>query len=165
MTGRKALTCMIALAAFALPAHVAAQESTPPAQDEITQIQARLQQIQQRALQDPELQAAQAQVGDEVVATMGRVDPTFTARSERAQAMQADIAAAQEAGDNERLHALAAEAEELQAAFGRARAQAMEDPELQSTIQAYQAQVVARMVELEPETETLLARLAELNGQ
>jgi hypothetical protein len=41
----------------------------------------------------------------------------------------------------------------------------MEDPELQASLQAYQARVVAKMVEIEPETEQLLARLGELNGQ
>jgi hypothetical protein len=164
MTGRTPLiACILALAALALPAHVAAQDAAPaPAANEAAQIQARLQQIQARAVQDPELQAAQAALGEEVVATMARLDPAFTARSERARAMQADIAAAQEAQDNERLHALAAEAEEIQAAFNAARARAMEDEQLQASIKAYQDRVVAKMIELDAETEALLARLNEL---
>jgi hypothetical protein len=169
MTGRTTFAWILAAAALSLPAHVAAQDESPAAEQaapqDAAQIQARLQQIQQRALQDPELQAAQEEIGQAVVATMARVDPAFTTRSERAQAMTADIAAAQEAGDNARLHELNAEAQELQAAFAAARAQAMQDPELQASLQAYQARVVAKMVEIEPETEQLLARLSELNGQ
>lgn len=160
---------LAAAAALALPAQVAAQESTPAAeqapQQDAAAIQARLQQIQQRALQDPELQRAQERIGAEVVATMTRVEPTFTARSARAEAMPADIAAAREAGDNARLHELNAEAQELQTFFAATRAQAMQDPQLRESLQAYQARIVAKMVELEPETEQLLARLAELNGQ
>jgi hypothetical protein len=172
MTGRNAIACMFALSALALPAHLAAQETAPAPEaaapapaDEAAAIQARLQQIQQRALQDAELQAAQQQVGREVVETMARVDPTFTAKSERAQAMTADIAAAQEAGDNDRLHELNAEAQALQQAFADARTLAMQDAELQASIAAYQARVVEKMVEIEPETEQLLARLAELDQQ
>jgi phenylalanyl-tRNA synthetase alpha subunit len=170
MTGRNAIKCLAALAALALPAHVAAQETTPapaaqPAADEAAQIQQRLQAIQQRALQDAALQQRQAAIGEEVVATMGRLDPTFSARAERAQAMQADIAAAQQAEDNARLHELNAEAQELQQAFATARAQAMQDEQVQASLQAFQGEVVAKMIEIEPETETLLARLAELNEQ
>jgi hypothetical protein len=167
MTVRNALTGLAALVVFALPAHLHAQESAAPAtaqeaQDETAQIQARLQQIQQRALQEPELQQAQQELGQELVTTMGRVSPDFAAHSARAEAMTAEIAAAQEAGDNERLHELAAESERLQAAFGEARAQAMQDEGFQTRMQEFQQRIVARMTEIEPETETLLARLNEL---
>lgn len=166
MTGRKTLIRLCALAALALPAHLAAQDA-PPAVAEMTveQVQARLQAIQQRALQEPEMQAKQAAVGEEVVATMHRVEPTFTENAARAEAMQADIAAAQEASDNERLHALNAEAQQLQQAFAAARALAMQDGALQATIQAFQGEVVAKMREMDPDTDALLARLNELNGQ
>jgi hypothetical protein len=170
MTGRNALTSLLALAALALPAQISAQEQSAPAvsqeaADETAQIQTRLQQIQQRVLQQPALQAAQQELGDELVATMARVDPTFTPNSERAQAMQADIAAAQEAGDNERLRALAAESEVLEQAFAAARARAMQDEAFQERMQAFRQQVVAAMIEQDAETGTLLARLDELRSQ
>lgn len=166
MTGRKMLASLAALVALSLPAGVAAQESAPAAPEaEAAAIQQQLQSIQQRALQDPALQARQAEIGQEVVATMGRVDSTFNARAARAEAMAADIQAAQEAGDNARLNELNAEAQEIQQAFASARALAMQDPALQASIQAFQAEVVAKMTEIEPETTVLLARLNELNGQ
>jgi predicted naringenin-chalcone synthase len=170
MTGRNALTSLLALAALALPAHLSAQEQAAPAAgqeaaDETAQIQSRLQQIQQRALQQPALQEAQQALGEELVATMARVEPTFTPNSERAEAMQADIAAAQEAGDNERLRALAAESEVLERAFAAARERAMQDEAFQERMQTFRQQVVAAMIELDSETETLLARLNELRSQ
>lgn len=166
MIGRKILASLCALAALSLPAHLSAQETAPQAaEQEVEAIQQQLQAIQQRALQDPALQARQAEIGQEVVATMSRVDPAFDPAAARAQTMQADIAAAQEAGDNARLHELAAESEQLQATFAAARARAMEDPELQASIQAFQAEVVEKMTEMDPETTRLLARLNELNEQ
>lgn len=160
----------LALALMALPAGLAAQEAPAapeqqaPAPTEAQQIQARLQEIQARALQDPALQAAQDSVGTEITATMERVDPTFKAQAERATALRAEVAAAQQAGDNAKLNQLAAEAEQLQQGFASARQRAMQDPQLAERIQAFQQRIVARMVEVEPETQTLLARLQELNG-
>lgn len=166
MTGRKMLASLCALAALSLPAHLSAQETaSQTVEQEIAAIQQQLQAIQQRALQDPALQARQAEIGQEVVATMRRVDPAFAAAAARAEAMQADIAAAQEAGDNARLHELAAESEQLQQTFAAARARAMQDPELQASMQAFRAEVVEKMTEMDPETTTLLARLNELNEQ
>lgn len=160
----------IALALMALPAALAAQEAPAapeqqvPARTEAQQIQARLQEIQARALQDPALQAAQDSIGTEMTATMERVDPTFKAQAGRAEALKAEVAAAQQAGDNAKLNQLAAEAEQLQQGFATARQRAMQDPQMAERIQAFQQRIVARMVEVEPETQALLARLQELNG-
>ncbi|HEV2145907.1 MAG TPA: hypothetical protein VGR37_00670 [Longimicrobiaceae bacterium] len=160
---------LLALAMLAAPAALAAQEAPAeatqqPAQTEAQQIQARLQQIQARALQDPALQAAQDSIGDQLTATMERVDPTFRAQAERAEALKAEVQAAQQAGDNAKLNQLAAEAEQLQQGFASARQRAMQDPQMVERIQAFQQRIVARMAELDPETHTLLARLQELKN-
>lgn len=160
----------IALALVALPAGLAAQEAPAaaeqqaPAQTEQQQIQARLQAIQARALQEPALQAAQDSIGSLLTATMERVDPTFKAQAARAEALKAEVAAAQQAGDNAKLNQLAAEAEQLQQGFAASRQRALQDPQMAAAIQAFQQRIVARMVELDPETQALLARLQELKG-
>jgi hypothetical protein len=158
----------VALAALAAPAVLAAQETpaqTAAPEAEIAQIQQRLMAIQQRAMQDPELQAAQAEVGQVLVAAMARVDPTAAAKTERASTLQQDVAAAREAGDNARLHELAAEAEQLQADFAGLRERAMQDAEMQAALTAFQDKVVGKMAEIDGETNVLLARLNELNGE
>lgn len=161
---------LLALALVALPAALAAQEAPAaqqeqaPAQTEAEQIQSRLQQIQTRALQDPALVAAQDSLGSEITATMERVDPTFRAQAQRAEALKAEVEAARAAKDNAKLNQLATEATQLQQGFAAARERAMQDPQLSARVQAFQQRIVAKMVELDPETQNLLTRLQSLRG-
>ncbi len=163
-------TSLFALALAAAPAALSAQ-GTPaapqpqaPAQAEMQQIQARLQQIQARALQDAALKAAQDSIGTEMTATMERLDPTFRAQAARAEALKAEVTAAQAAKDNAKLNQLAAEATQLQQGFASARQRAMQDAAMAARIKSFQERIVAKMAELEPETQTLLTRLQELRA-
>jgi hypothetical protein len=165
-------TSLFALALAAAPAALAAQQTPAappaqpqaPAQTEMQQIQARLQQIQARALQDAGLKAAQDSIGTEMTATMERVDPTYRAQAARAEALKAEVTAAQAAKDNAKLNQLAAEATQLQQGFASARQRAMQDAAMAARIKSFQERIVAKMAELEPETQTLLARLQELRA-
>jgi chromosome segregation ATPase len=165
-------TSLFALALAAAPAALAAQQTPAappaapqaPAQAEMQQIQARLQQIQARALQDAALKAAQDSIGTEMTATMERLDPTFKAQAARAEALKAEVTAAQAAKDNAKLNQLAAEATQLQQGFASARQRAMQDAAMAARIKSFQERIVAKMAELEPETQTLLARLQELRA-
>ncbi len=142
----------------------AAPQQQAPAQTEMQQIQSRLQEIQARALQDPTLKAAQDSIGTEMTATMERLDPTFKAQAARAEALKAEVAAAQTAKDNAKLNQLAAEATQLQQGFATARQRAIQDPAMAARIKSFQERIVAKMTEVEPQTQTLLARLQELRG-
>jgi chromosome segregation ATPase len=169
---------LIAMALVAAPAALAAQgtpaapqqapaapqQQAPAQQTEMQQIQARLQEIQARALQDPTLKAAQDSIGTEMTATMERLDPTFKAQAARAEALKAEVAAAQTARDNAKLNQLAAEATQLQQGFATARQRAIQDPAMAARIKSFQERIVAKMNEVEPQTQTLLARLQELRG-
>lgn len=165
-------TSLFALALAAAPAALSAQQTPAappaqpqaPAQAEMQQIQARLQQIQARALQDPALKAAQDSIGTEMTATMERVDPTYRAQAARAEALKAEATAAQAARDNAKINQLAAEAAQLQQGFASARQRAMQDAAMAARIKSFQERIVAKMTELEPETQTLLARLQELRA-
>jgi len=157
---------LLAMALLAAPVGLAAQEAPaePQQQTEAQQIQSRLQEIQARALQDPALVAAQDSIGTELVATMERVDPSYKAQAERAETLKSEVAAAQEAKDNAKLNQLAAEATQLQQGLAAARERAMQDPQMAARIKAFQERIVAKMVEVDPETQTLLGRLQEMNG-
>ena len=159
-----ALVLTIAPAALAAQQTPAAPQPQAPAQTEMQQIQARLQQIQARALQDPALKAGQDSIGTEMTATMERLDPTFKAQAARAEALKAEVTAAQAAKDNAKLNQLAAEATQLQQGFASARQRAMQDAAMAARIKSFQERIVAKMAELEPETQTLLARLQELRA-
>jgi chromosome segregation ATPase len=161
---------LFALALAAAPAALAAQgapaapQQQTPAQAEMQQIQAQLQQIQQRVLQEPAIKAAQDSVGTEMTATMERLDPTYRAQVARAEALKAEVAAAQTAKDNAKLNQLAAEATQLQQGFASARQRAVQDPAMAARIKGFQERIVARMTEVDPQTQTLLARLQELRA-
>jgi hypothetical protein len=169
-------TTRIALAAFAalaLPVAASAQQAQPaapapapapaaPAQDETARIQQRLQEIQQRAMADPALQAEAQAFSRDVLAAMGRIDPTVPQKTARASALRQEVAAAQQAGDNARLNQLAQEAQQLQAFFSSMRERAMADSQVVVKQQAFKERVIEVMKRVDPQTETLLARLQEL---
>jgi hypothetical protein len=169
---KKTRTVLLALAALALPAAAAAQTQPAPApapaqpaasaQDEITQIQQRLGQLQQRAMQDPAVQAAQATFTAEVMSAMERLDPAAKEKAARAEAIKAEVAAARQANDNTKLNELAAEAQALQAYFAELRPRAVALPEIQEKRKVFTEALFAKMTELDAEAPRLVARLEEL---
>jgi hypothetical protein len=151
------------------PAALTAQttDSTPaPATDkqaEIQQITARLGQIQQQAMQDPEIKAANDQLTQLMESKMA-LDPASKQTLEQAKQYQADVAAAQAAGDNEKLTQLAEMGKLIQQGMQVAQTKVLSDPEVQKQMDAFKQQVYKKMVEIDPEAEKLVARLTELNG-
>lgn len=145
------------------PAAPAAPEAAAPAAapTEAEQIQARLGRLQQQALQDPAIQAAYADIN----ATMETVDPEFKALAERAETLKADVAAAQAAQDNARLHELADEAKTLQQNIVTSRARVMANPEVQKKMEEFKVKLFGKMQELDPEAQNLVNRLTELSKQ
>jgi hypothetical protein len=157
----RAIVSTIALALLVLPAVAVAQG---PSEQEAVQIQLRLMQTQQQAMQDPGVQTAYEELTEHLLTAMERVDPSVGDKAARAETLQAEAIAAQQADDDQRLQQLAAEAEQLQTEFAVLQQQAMQDPELQASMVNFQDRVVAKMTEIDPETPQLLARLEELHG-
>jgi chromosome segregation ATPase len=166
---------LLAAAALALPAAAAAQETQPAApqpqapaaaapQDEITQIQQRLAALQQQAMQDSAVKAAEATFGAELMAAMERLDPTAKEKAARGEALNQEVEAARAASDNAKLNALATEAQGLQAFFTALRTRALALPEIQEKRQAYLAVVFARMNQIDPQAQALVTRLNELRA-
>jgi hypothetical protein len=165
-------TTRIALAAFAalaIPAAATAQTQPAPAApapaapaDEAAQLRARIGQLQQQALQDPALKAAQDSFTAVVSAEMARLDPAAPAKLARAAALQADVAAARAANDNVKLNALATEATELQNYFNALRPRTNAVPAVVAAHQAYLARVLAKMKEIDPNAQSYVDRLTQL---
>lgn len=166
-----------ALAALTLPTAVLAQQRETPAPAaqnqqevqawfmELQQISAKLGEIQVRALQDAELQAAQNALGTEVKAAMDRIDPGLAASVERVGTLEQEAAQAQQAGDQAKLEQLAREAQQIQTRFLTAQNTALEQPELAAKVQAFQTRLEQRMIQVDPEARTLIQRLRELEGK
>ena len=174
---KKTRIALIAFAALALPAGAAAQQTQPaapaqaaapaapaPAQNEIQQIQQRLGELQQQALQDPAVKAQEQVLRRESVAALARLDPEAATKTARAEALRAEISAAQAAGDNAKLQTLAAEANALQAYFNALRPRMREDEQYKVKQAEFTAAVVAKMTEIDAQTPTLIARLQELRS-
>lgn len=157
-------------AALALPATSAAQQAQPtpapaaPAQDEIARIQQRLAQLQQRARQDPAVKAEEEAFDAYMRAAMERLDPTAKEKSDRAESLKAEVEAARAASDNAKLSALAAEAQGLQEFFGGLRQRVLTQADVQEKRKAYIQALFARMSELDPQAQALVARLEELRS-
>ncbi len=168
---------LLAFAALALPAAVSAQTTPAPAQPapaqqpaanaqaEIQQIQQRLGQLQQQALQsDSAAKAAEAAFGADLMAAMQQLDPTTQAKVARGEALNAEVEAARAANDNAKLTALATEAQGLQTFFNGLRQRAMATPEMQEKRRAFLAVLLARMNQIDPQAQALVARLETLRS-
>jgi hypothetical protein len=158
----------LVLVVAAVPASLAAQTTAaaPTATDkqaEIQQITTRLGQIQAQARQDPAIQAANDSL-QQLIQTKMEADPASKATLDQAKQYQADVAAAQAAGDNEKLTQLAETGKLLQQGMQVAQQKAMADPDVQKQLESYKARLYKKMVEIDPTAEKLVARLTELNG-
>jgi chromosome segregation ATPase len=162
-----------ALVAVLAPAAASAQQGDPTqlppeAQEliaELQQLQAQIQPIQQQALQDPEIQAAQEKLGEDVQAAMAEEDPAVPEHIERLETVIASAQAAQAEEDEARMAELVAEAQQIEQRLQAAQTKALELPEIAPRVEAFQKQLQAKMVEVEPESESLLERFEELNDR
>ncbi|MBB4637273.1 hypothetical protein [Longimicrobium terrae] len=166
------MTRLLVAAALALPSALAAQTTpaAPPAQAapapqvEIAQIQARLEHLQQTALQDSTILAAGEALNRDLLAAAATVDSTATRRLARAETLGTEMQAAQQAGDTVRLAALTSEAEAMAVYFDQLTPRVMALPEVRTKQQAYVNQLIATMTRLDPQVPALLARLETLRG-
>lgn len=179
MTSKLLRLTPLALALLAIPALSAAQQPAPaPAAEletdsaatamlqgwlaEIQAINGRLQELQQQALQDSALGAEQEALGESIRTAMTEADPTLEASMARVEQLQAEAAAAQQAGDNARLNQLGAEVQQIEMKFVQAQQQALATPALGAQLEAFQTRLEAKMSELDPEAPQLIARFQEL---
>lgn len=129
---------------------------------EIQQIQGRLEPIQQEALQDEELATRLEALQTRFESAMREENSDVVDRMER---LQADMAAAQAAGDQERMQSLMMEAQGLQAEMQAVQAAVLERPEIREPVEEFEQAHRARMIEIDPEAKALLDRLDELMAE
>lgn len=167
---------LLSLLLVGIPAAVAAQQQgtfdpaqvPPEAQalfTELQQVQAKLQPIHQEALRHPELQAAQAELTAKIGAAMTQADPSTPERMARLQALIEQGQAAEAAEDEAALKEIAAEAREIQQRLQAAQMAAIQRPEIAPGIEAFQAKLMERMLEVDPEAAALIGRAQELDAR
>lgn len=168
-------------AALALPATLAAQArpmaarpATPSANasaeartwlNELQRISARLQAAHNRAMEDAQLRAAQEAFMRDVKASMQRTDPGLDVLATRVRTIQAEGAAAQQRGDRARLRTLNQELSQIQARFMTAQENVMKQPAMAQRAKQLEERLHARMLQVEPETDRLIARGKDLQSR
>ncbi|HYH83020.1 MAG TPA: hypothetical protein VEX86_24710 [Longimicrobium sp.] len=125
---------------------------------ELQRIQARLQTVHNRVMQDAALRSSQEAFMRDVKAAMLRVDPGLDALATRVQAMQQQAAAAQQRRDTRTLQQLNTDLAPIQQRFMRAQQQVMQQPAIAARARQIEQQLHQRMLGVEPETDRLLER-------
>lgn len=160
----------VALAALLLPVAAQAQNGPPPPEvqrliQEIQQIQAELEPVQQQALQDPAIQQEQKAVSDAVREAMVAADPANAQKLDRMEAIIAEARTAQAAGDSSKVAELTREAADLQPQVEAAQAAALAQPEIEARIAKFQENLRAKMIQLHPPAKERIERLETLSEQ
>ncbi len=129
-------------------------------QDELRELQARLEAIEQEAVEEPALQEARADLEKSIEQAFQEADAQFDEKAERLTEIQATL----EAGETteEEGTALIVEAQALHEDLSATQARVMESDPIAAEIDAFQDRLHARMVEVDPEADALIARATEI---
>lgn len=125
---------------------------------EFQRIQAQLGEIQEQALQDPELEADRQALERRLDAEMEALDPEAPAKQARQEVLAAEFQAAQEAGEEETARELVMENQQLQEDLQQTRDAALQTQEMTAAIESFQEDMLAAMNEVDARTDSLLAR-------
>jgi hypothetical protein len=131
-------------------------------QAEFNSVQARLNGLQQQVMQDPTIAANFAALQRSIDEAVDKLDPSAPASRKRMEAIEAEFAAAEAAGDQAKIQALIQEGTNLQTKLQGSQSQVMQDGVMFAKMQAFQEEVVAAMTKTDPETPTLIARATEI---
>lgn len=132
---------------------------------ELQQLHTQLEDVQQQALQDPELSAMQEEISNRIMAEMDDADPQLEQQMDRISELEAEARTAQQAGNVDRLRELVGEAQQIQAHFLEVQQSVLEQPEVAEMVDGFQTRLETRMVELDPEISGVLERFRELEGR
>lgn len=167
-TGRIAGLAAVALAFLAAPG-LHAQEPEDEERQELTaelqQVAQQLAGIQQRAMQDPELQEVQAATEETVIAAMTELDPEAQEKIDRMEELQGDLQTAQEEGDQQEIGSLLQEQRQLQQSLQQTQVRAMQQEEVAASIESFRESLLAAMMEVDPAAAELLQRQEELQTE
>lgn len=125
---------------------------------ELQGIQQELGEIQERALEDPELEADRQSLEERLDAEMESLDPEAPTKQARQEEIAAEFAEARDAGEEETAQELATENRELQADLQQTRQAALQTEQMTTAIEAFQEDMLAAMNEVDPRTDSLVAR-------
>jgi chromosome segregation ATPase len=129
---------------------------------EYQQLQQRLGRVQQEALADSVLQEAYAILEMRIEKEMSALDPEYPQKRDRMTTLQEEMAAAQEAGDQQAMMSIGEEGNALQADLEMLQTRVVDTDQIAADIVAFRTSVEVKMQEIDPESAKLMARVAEI---
>ena len=129
---------------------------------ELQRLSGHLKDVHDEALRDPELRSARDSLMDALKEAMDRSDPSLQRLTARLDQIPGEMETARARGDAPRFRALDQELAQISARFMNAEAVALRQPALARRVRAYEEMLRSRMMEIEPMTDSLLARSREL---
>ncbi len=114
--------------------------------------------VREQAMQDPEIQAREQDLMQQVDATMESITPGILEIRARFDSLRAEYGAAQQTGDQERVQALGGELQTLQGSIQETQSQALEQEDVASAIEALREDLFARMRAIDGGADSLLNR-------
>jgi hypothetical protein len=171
----------VALATLLLPLSLAAQQrpvaqqraaAPTPAQQqaqgwymELQGIQMQLAPAIAQAMRDPKIQTAQRALGAQIQAALNKADPGLAALEPRMRAMETEAAKAQQAGDRAKLQKLMQDAAPIQQRLMRAQQAVFNQPAVVSKANAFESQLQAKLIQINPKNGPLIQRSKQLQAQ
>ena len=133
---------------------------------EAQQIQRRLAEIQQTALeQNPELEEQGKAVDESIKAAMRDVDPKIDQRIERLNQVKSEFAEARSANDTAKARSLLREAQQIQKRIAATRSEVVQREAIEEEMTAFREDMLAAMRKVDPKTDDLIARLEEITNR
>jgi chromosome segregation ATPase len=169
----KSLTSRVLLAAsvlVAVPALASAQQVQLPEQEEVNSwleeiqgLHVQLEGLQMRALQDPQLQAAQQSLSEDIDAAMKAIDPQFDEKLGRFEALEAEAGSIHE--HLMTLQGRVLEQPEIASQVAAYQEAQLPDAERMAAVQALNQALESAMEQLDPQLEERVARLGALEHE
>jgi hypothetical protein len=145
-----------------VPAASPSQQQVQTWISELRELHQKLEVIQQRASQDPEIRAAQETLGAEIKAAMDRSDPRLGRSVARLDTLEEQARTAQRTGDQERLRQITEEARVIQVRFLETQAAVFQQPAMAAKIRVFQARLEARMARIDAQSPAMMQRFRQL---
>ena len=141
--------------------------ATRQTMEELREISGRLTELQQQAAQDPEIQESQQRLQQRIEAAVKEIDPEADQKVARLEEIQADLQGVQGGGQAamDSLRPVLLEAQQLQQSLEQTRGEAMEREGIVEALDEFREEMIARMVEIDPAADSLLAVAESLSAK
>lgn len=132
---------------------------------EFNALQQRLNGLQQQAMQDTVLQAAYAELDSMIEEKMAAADPQLTEHRARLQAIQGEMAAAQQAGEEEKFNTLLAEGTAIQGQLRQVQETTMAHEDVVAGMESFRTRIMAKMTEIDSTAPAMVERAEAISAQ